>query len=124
MSDRVPSFWPLASIDQRIHCNMHMVDALAGNRVQDAMAIPSKFAADRPFAKPEVAARKLLEIADELPIDQGRICIGKWNSIFLAAGGNVAEYTAGRDKAATDGLIEIHECGAFIMLTGRICERF
>jgi hypothetical protein len=41
------------------------------------MANASKFAADRPFAKPEGAAAKLLEIARELPADKGRICVGK-----------------------------------------------
>lgn len=93
-----------------------LVDALPRNRIQDDMAIPSKFAADRPFGKPEAAASKLLEIARELPADKGRICVGRWNSLFLAAGGSVAEYAVGRDRLVADGAAEMHECGGFVML--------
>lgn len=71
-----------------------------------------KFSQKRPYAKPEAPARKLIEIAHSLPVDKGRMCVGKWNDLFRAAGGNVAEYAAGRDQAIADGVIVMHECGA------------
>jgi len=74
-----------------------------------------KFAKDRPFAKPEAAAARLLEIAKSLRIDEGRMSIGEWNGTFLRGDATVAEYTAGRDKLVADGIIQIHECGGFIM---------
>jgi hypothetical protein len=76
-----------------------------------------KFKQERPYAKPEAAARKLIEIARTLPVDKGRMCVGKWNDLFRAAGGSVDEYAAGRDQAIADGLIVMHECGGFVMFT-------
>lgn len=81
------------------------------------MAIPSKYVEPRPFADPAAAAAKLLEIAAGLPADKGRICVGRWNNIFLAAGGSVAEYAAGRDRAIADGELTMHECGGFVTLS-------
>lgn len=74
-----------------------------------------KYVQDRPHAQPEAAATRLLEIAKTLRIDEGRMSIGEWNGMFLRGGGTVAEYTAGRDKLVADGIIQIHECGGFIM---------
>jgi hypothetical protein len=81
------------------------------------MAAFQKFAADRPFSNPASAARKLIEIARTLPVDKGRMCVGKWNDRFRAAGGSVDEYAAGRDRAIADGVIVMHECGGFLMFT-------
>jgi hypothetical protein len=47
---------------------------------------------ERPYAKPEAAARN------------GRQ-------------GSVDEYAAGRDQAIADGLLVMHECGGFVMFT-------
>ncbi|MES2030815.1 MAG: hypothetical protein V4477_16670 [Pseudomonadota bacterium] len=75
-----------------------------------------KYVQARPYATPEAAAARLLEVAKTLRVDQGRMSIGEWNGTFLKGGaGNVAEYTAGRDKLIADGIIQIHECGGFIM---------
>jgi hypothetical protein len=75
-----------------------------------------KYVKDRPYAQPEAAAARLLEIAKTLRIDEGRMSIGEWNGTFLRGGtANVEEYTAGRDKLISDGIIEMHECGGFIM---------
>jgi hypothetical protein len=42
-----------------------------------------KFVADRPFADPEIAARKLMEIANSVePVQDGRIHIEKINWPF------------------------------------------
>ena len=71
---------------------------------------------DHPFAKPEAAAARLLEIAKTLRIDEGRIPIGEWNSTFIWKDkASVAEYTLGRDKLIADGIIKMHECGGFFM---------
>jgi hypothetical protein len=74
-----------------------------------------KFADPRPYAQPEAAAARLLKIAKTLRIDDGLMPIGEWNGTFLRGGGNVAEYTAGRDKLIADGIIKMHECGGFFM---------
>ena len=59
-----------------------------------------KFTADRPFAKPEAAARKLLEIVLSADINVGQHAYtGATNTAFLRASGSVAEYAAGRDYA-------------------------
>jgi hypothetical protein len=75
-----------------------------------------KHVKDRPYSKPEAAAARLLEIAKTLRIDDGLMPIGEWNSTFIWKDkASVAEYTAGRDKLVADGIIQIHECGGFIM---------
>jgi hypothetical protein len=62
-----------------------------------------KYADTRPYADPEKAARKLLEIASTIEhVQDGRIHIEKVNRPFLQAGGSPAEYGAGsvsRDRA-------------------------
>ncbi|WNV12769.1 hypothetical protein [Tardiphaga sp. 709] len=71
---------------------------------------------DRPYAKPETAAARLLEIAKTLRIDEGRMPIGEWNSTFIWKDkASVEEYTLGRDKLIADGIIKLHECGGFFM---------
>jgi hypothetical protein len=64
-----------------------------------------KFTADRPFADPEQAARKLIEIANATQsVQDGRIHIELVNLPFLRAGGSVEEYRAGLERAtSTDG---------------------
>ena len=50
-----------------------------------------KFVADRPFADPEIAARKLMEIANSVePVQDGRLHIEKinWPGLGLAEGWN------------------------------------
>jgi hypothetical protein len=55
-----------------------------------------KFAADRPYADPQKAARKLVEIANATePVQDGRLYIELINAAFLAAGGSPAEYRTG-----------------------------
>jgi hypothetical protein len=82
-----------------------------------------KFKQERPYAQPEAAARKLIEIARTLPVDKGRMCVGKWNDLFRAAGGSVDEYAAGRDQAIADGVLVMHECGGFVMFTEAASDR-
>jgi hypothetical protein len=64
-----------------------------------------KFVTDRPFADPEAAARKLLELANAFePVPDGRIYIEKINGPFLfELKGTPAEYKAGLDCAIARG---------------------
>lgn len=76
-----------------------------------------KFTADRPFAKPEAAARKLLEIVLSADIDVGQYAYtGATNTAFLQAGGSVTEYAAGRDFAIAQGWFEIDRSGTRVIL--------
>ncbi len=81
------------------------------------MTVLSKFIEERPYAKPEAAAAKLIEIAHTIRIDMGRMCVGEWNDKFRAAGGSVDEYAIGRDKLIADGIITMHESGALFLFT-------
>ncbi|MGY8677279.1 hypothetical protein Q2941_05605 [Bradyrhizobium sp. UFLA05-153] len=80
-----------------------------------------KLTAERPFAKPETAARKLIEIANGIvPVQDGRIHIEKINAPFLytlkASGG---EFGAGIKDAVERGWLELHESGTYVrLLTG------
>jgi hypothetical protein len=78
-----------------------------------------KFVAPRPFADPEVAARKLIELANAFePIQDGRIYIEKINGPFLfELKGTPAEYKAGLDRAIAKGWLELHESGTFVRFT-------
>jgi hypothetical protein len=80
--------------------------------------IAVQFAERRPYANPDQAARKLVEIANTVePIQDGRIHIEKINTPFLRAGGSPAEYGAGLDMAIAMGWLWRHESGTFVMFT-------
>jgi hypothetical protein len=52
--------------------------------------------ANRPFADPDVAARKIVEIANGVEaVQDGRIYIERVNAPFLAAGGSGGDFRAG-----------------------------
>jgi hypothetical protein len=78
-----------------------------------------KYAAARPFADPETAARKLLEIANATEaIQDGRIHIEKLNGPFLFTfGGSPAEYGAGLALAIERGWLWKHESGTYVKFT-------
>jgi hypothetical protein len=76
-----------------------------------------KLTADRPFARPEAAARKLLEIVlADVDIASQHAYTGVTNTAFTRAGGSVAEYAAGRDYAIAHGWLEIDPSGTRIIL--------
>jgi hypothetical protein len=77
-----------------------------------------KFVADRPFADPEAAARKLLDIALASIAASGlpHAYTGVTNSLFLRAGGSPDEYTAGCALAAEQKWFEIDRSGTRIVL--------
>ena len=59
-----------------------------------------KFVERRPFTDPDVAARKLIEIANGIEAMQdGRIYIERVNAPFLAAGGSGDDFRAGIARA-------------------------
>jgi hypothetical protein len=78
-----------------------------------------KYAAPRPFADPEAAARKLLEIANATEaVQDGRIYIEKINGPFLFKdGGSPAEYLAGLELAIARGWLWRHESGTYVKFT-------
>jgi hypothetical protein len=72
-----------------------------------------KFATERPYADPEAAARKLIEIANSIEaVQEGRIHIEKINGPFLFEfKGSPPEYGAGLDLAIARGWLVMHESG-------------
>jgi hypothetical protein len=85
-----------------------------------------KYATNRPFAEPEKAARKLLEIANSAEaVQDGRIHIEKINGPFLfKEGGNPAEYCAGLKLAIARGWLWMHESGTYVKFTQAGAELF
>jgi hypothetical protein len=78
-----------------------------------------KLTADRPFADPLKAARRLLEHAHAFaPIQDGRIYIEKLNGPFLFTDkGTPAEYSAGLKLAVARGWLVLHDSGTFVKFT-------
>jgi hypothetical protein len=78
-----------------------------------------KYVADRPFADPEAAARKLIELANAFePVQDGRIYIEKINEPFLyQLKGTPTEYKAGIDLAIARGWLILHESGTYVRFT-------
>lgn len=76
-----------------------------------------KFREERPLADIDVAVRKLLDIANAIEPDLGRVPIGPVNRQFLDAGGNVAEYTAARQAAVDRGYVTLHPSGGYLSFT-------
>ena len=73
-----------------------------------------KYATARPYADPEKAARRILEIANAVEPIQGRIHIEKINEPFLFRdGGSPAEYGAGLKLAIERGWLKMHESRDF-----------
>jgi hypothetical protein len=82
------------------------------------LSTPVKYAANRPFADPENAARKLVELANAVdPYMDGRVLIELINGPFLKAGGSSAEYSAGLKLAIERGWLWLHESGTYVKFT-------
>jgi hypothetical protein len=80
----------------------------------------TKFVADRPLAEPDVAARKLVEIANDVEaVQDGRIYIERINAPFLAAGGTGDDFRAGVERAVALGWQWRHESGTYVKFTDR-----
>jgi len=79
-----------------------------------------KLTADRPFADPDKAGRRLLEHAHAFApvVQDGRIYVEKINGPFLFGDkATPAEYTAGLEVAISRGWLKLHESGTFVVIT-------
>jgi hypothetical protein len=85
-----------------------------------------KLTTGRPYADPEVTARKLIEIANSVEaVQNGRIYIELINAPMLFEHkATPAEYKAGLDLAITRGWLEIHESGTYVKFTQQGAELF
>ncbi|MET4247543.1 hypothetical protein [Bradyrhizobium sp. LA6.7] len=75
-----------------------------------------KYATD--YGNPEIAARKLLELAASIePVQDGRIHIEKINALFLfTLKAKGSEFGAGIKFAVERGWLELHESGTYVRL--------
>ncbi len=78
-----------------------------------------KFAADHPWSDPQKAARKLVEIANDVEaVQDGRIYIELINGPFLfREGATPAEYSAGLKLAIERGWLVLNESGPYVKFT-------
>jgi hypothetical protein len=85
-----------------------------------------KFAAERPYADSEAAARKLIEIANTVEtIQDDRIFIELVNGPFLYEhNGSPAEYKAGLELAIARGWLVLHGSGTYVKFTQAGAELF
>jgi hypothetical protein len=85
-----------------------------------------KFAEPRPYADPEKAARRIVEIASTVePVQDGRIYIELINGPFLFKDkGSPVEYGAGMKLALEGGWLVMHESGTFVRFTPAGAELF
>ena len=86
----------------------------------------NKFVQPRPYADPELAARKIIELANAVePVQDGRIHIEKINGPMLfQLKTTPAEYKAGLDLAIAKGWLVIHESGTFVKFTQAGADMF
>jgi hypothetical protein len=85
-----------------------------------------KYTEPRPYADPEKAARRIIEIASTVePVQDGRIYIERINGPFLFKDkGSPAEYGAGLKLALERGWLVMHESGTSVRFTPSGAELF
>lgn len=85
-----------------------------------------KFAEPRPYANPEAAARKIIEIANSVEaVQDGRIFIELINGPMLFEHkATPAEYKAGLDYAIAKGWLDLDRSGTFVKFTQAGAELF
>ena len=84
-----------------------------------------KFVEPSTFADPNVAARKLIEVANGIEsVQDGRIFIELVNSLFLAAGGTPNQYRAALARAISIGWLWRHESGTYVRFTDKDAKLF
>ncbi|SDK42309.1 hypothetical protein [Bradyrhizobium ottawaense] len=72
---------------------------------------------ERPYAKPEAAAKRLWEIIQKIEPVHGRTHVEKFNGPFLFVDmATPAEYSAGMNILVERGFCQWHESGTFITL--------
>lgn len=78
-----------------------------------------KLTNERPYADPEAAAHKLVELAAGVEPINGRIHIEKINGPFMSNGGckgSGTEFGAGIKFAIEKGWLDLHESGTYVKL--------
>jgi hypothetical protein len=85
-----------------------------------------KFAIDRPYGDPEVAARKLIEIANSVEaVQDGRIYIELINGPMLFEHkASPVEYSAGLKVAIERGWLSLDRSGTYVRFTQAGAELF
>ena len=77
-----------------------------------------KFAEPHPFADPDAAARKLVEIANGVEaVQDGRIFVEAINEPFLTADCSGEQFRAGIERAVALGWLLRHESGTYVRFT-------
>ena len=78
-----------------------------------------KYAESRPYADPEKAARRIVEIASTVEaVQDGRVYVELINGPFLFKDkGSPAEYGAGMKLAIERAWLTMHESGTFVRFT-------
>ncbi len=77
-----------------------------------------KFVADRPFADPDAAARRLADFANAIEaVQDGRIFIESINAQFLKANGTADQFRAALARAVEKGWLARHESGTYVRFT-------
>jgi hypothetical protein len=84
-----------------------------------------KFATERPYADPEAAARKLIEIANSVEaVQDGLIFAVLIKGPFLFLKGTPEEYLSGLSFAIERGWLETHESDTYVKFTPAGAELF
>jgi hypothetical protein len=84
-----------------------------------------KFVEHHPFADLNVAARKLVEIANAVEaVQDGRIYIELVNGAFLEAGGTPDQFRAALARTIFLGWLWRHESGTYVKFTPAGAELF
>jgi hypothetical protein len=84
-----------------------------------------KFKKDRPFATPEAAEQKLLELANAVEPDHaGRLSVAGVNKQFREAGGSYEEYGLAVKAAVAHGWLTMHPSGGYLSFTQAGAELF
>lgn len=83
-----------------------------------------RFVTERPFTDPDAAARRLVEIANAVEAEDGRIYIELINTPFLKEGGTPDQYRAALAQAVTLGWLWLHEFGTYVRFTPAGAELF
>jgi hypothetical protein len=84
-----------------------------------------KFVEPSPFADPDVAARRLAEMANAIEtVHDGRIYIELINQSFLDAGGTPVQYGVALARTIKLGWLWRHESGTYVKFTPAGAEMF
>jgi len=79
----------------------------------------NKYVQPRPYADPDTAARKIVEIVNSLePYMDSRLLVERINGPFLfELKGTPTEYKACLDRAIEKGWLVMHESGTYLRFT-------